>query len=303
MKTSHIVPEVQPVRQLAPRSEVVAKGHGVVDVVGRRRVGKTVLDGCNRDNNVRTRANRLGRLLRVQVTPCADSHIGKLLADDIRHLIDEVDERGAVTVLLLVKCGAPGALAPATEPVVLTDGNDISAWRRTEALLHILRHDFDDLRLGQAELDGAAFAAREREVLGMLVEVLLRRQEVVEGVASLPHPCAAASFLQVQVAPSSHVAGLDALHACVQLVARGPVGVDVRQGDRAELYRWWGLAHLERADRDAFPLRDSTCGGGEPPAAQLVLQKRVDRVQAAPLASTGEDQVWRYGAQDEALIA
>ena len=121
MEANHIVPDVYPVGQLGPAGQVFAKSSCVDKITSHRRVGKTLLNGPHPDDNVGSRANCLGWFLCVQVGECADGHVWKLLPDDICHLVDEVDHRGALAALLFVERLALEAFARTAKPVHLRD--------------------------------------------------------------------------------------------------------------------------------------------------------------------------------------
>ena len=223
-EVGRVVPDVEPVADLRPADDVVAER--LVALVGQR-LAEGTLDAAQLDDDIVPRLGDLRGLARVLIGQRADRDVRELLLDVGGDRVDEPQHQSGGAAFFLLDRGAVLALAVA-DPVVLRDRGDGRRRIVPQPLLEVLDQFLTHLLVRQAQLRvlGRSLAVDLAEPLGVLREVLLRRDQRIERVHE--------SFIDVLAA----VLGLQPMSLAVALVARRPVAVEgIEPEGRAILQR------------------------------------------------------------------
>ena len=151
------------------------------------------LDRAVADEHVSARLGDFRRPARIAVSKGLNQNVGKFLFDGLGDGVDKAQQQPARAALLFVDCRAPFAAA-VTVVVVLGDVDDADIRFFPQLSQHVLRDDFQNVGVCQAEL--AARRVRlvpsagdpppppERIVLRLIGKIFFRRAEARKGVAA-----------------------------------------------------------------------------------------------------------------------
>ena len=273
-----IVPDVELARYLAPGLDVALE----LGIGGPGREGfcEVALDGAEPNDNVVPRLNGLGCLAGVLVGEGLDEGVRELLLDLLGDLVHELDQQPSRRFLRLLDSLARLALA-APVPVVLADGDHAGPGVLPEALQGHLHHLSPHLVVGQAELPSlmSPLAVDLRVPLRVSLEVGLRREELVEGVAPADDAVVAAILLG------------DALEVAVELELRRELTVEGVTVERLTDLERGSVVDVELGHGQRRLLRDEALRRAPPADADDIFEERVDRIQRPARPVAGEEEV------------
>ena len=271
----HVVPHVETIRLAVPVLHVLEEAHVLRMRTRGERTREVAFDRAEAGNHVVAQLRLFRRMARVLVGERLDDLVRELLLHRLGDRVHEPHHRAGVRALLVVHGLARRALAPVA-PVVLAHAVELRARILADPREHVRGHETQHVGIREAELRALlqALALHHAVVLGMRVEVLLRRQEPLERVAVAE---AAAEAPRVAA-----VARLLSVRAAVHAVARGEVAlevvppVDVAAEERGRLRVVEVVGHGEGVARghDGVPR-------GVPAAAAVALQQLVHAVEHA----------------------
>jgi hypothetical protein len=232
----------------------------------------------------------LGRGRTSRVGQGVEGHVRKLVLEVGGHGVDEPQERAGRPALFLVD--GPAARAGAgIEAVVLGDRGDGGLGIGPQTLPQVADQLATHLLVGQAELGvlGHADALDLAEPIGMGFKVFLGRDERVERVDETLVDLPAAVEV---VAPRGDAVGL---------VAGGPDGIERRVPERLAVFQRRFEADVQPFDGQAGAEWYVRSGPRPPAAADDVFQERVDRVNRAARAPSGQDEIVSRRPDDDFL--
>ena len=256
-----------------------------------KRLHKRALDRTQPYDHVVPRPGLLRRLARVLVGQRLDEHPGKLLLDVGGHGIDETHQRSGGAPFFLLDCHARLALAAAV-PVVLADRDQARLGLLAQQIQGVagqfLPHGF--VRQAQLGMLGYPFVLDQRIPLWMLLEVLGRRKQRIEGVDESRKPLGPARL------------GRDAVVMAVESQPRGEGSVQgVAIVDLAVPQRR-RVAYVERPDVQNRSTRREALLGSPPAAADRVFEERVNGVEHAVRRPTRQHQLLPDGLDHNGVV-
>ena len=301
----HVVPDKDVVGHPGPAFHVVAERSVLFPFA--QGLDKGTFDTAEADDHVIARAGQLRRLARELIRKCIDVDVGIDFFDLFGHPVNETDIRPHLRFFLVGDGLALGAFAVAL-PVVLADRDDggfrVLCNLRQDALEHFL----EQLFVGQAELRAAGMNLFRLQTLAHFFE---RRRTAPRpaGIPDFPH---AVDFrepvgmgfkfgrgndgiermdemeigLMTAVFFGNRVAVSVAFHVYRKRVV---IGSDHPLIKRFTVDQFRRVDRIEIRDRYRIEFRNERFRCGPPPAAELIFEKRIDRVKHPPLRVTRKD--------------
>ena len=214
-----------------------------------------------------------GRFAGVLVCQRVDDLVRKLVAHGLGDGVHEVEEGTCLGTLGLRERGAVFAGAVVLV-VILGDAEDLAVGVAAHRRSDLVDDDLQDFRVGQAWLGvfQNPFATDERIVFGVFRTIFLWGNKIFEGMDEAVVADIAAPLRVVAVAI---VAVVEVPHGELGGTAFGIVGLAVFQG--------WDVGAVEFRKVNGPFVGNHFAVLGEPPAAQLLLKKVIDRIEDTTL--------------------